>query len=234
MARKICEAVIALAVLAAVATSAAAEPVRILFIGNSLTGTNELPATVCRLAKIAGKEASCDSITRNGYSLYDHLAEGEAAKRIREGRFDIVVLQQGPSARPESRVELRQSAAAFDELIRAAGARPALYAVWPAAQHDFNFEDTNLSYAIAADDIDALLFPVGTTWLRAWQKDRNLKLYGADGFHPSPAGSYLAALVIYRGIFGGALPDKFTKPNIAQAGVSEAKLRVLRDVASAE
>ena len=231
MARKIRQAILALTVLAAAAIPAAAKPLRILFIGNSLTGTNDLPATVCRLAGIAGKEASCDAITRNGYSLYDHLAEGEAAKRIREGRYDVVVLQQGPSARPESRVDLRRSAAEFDRLIREAGGRPAMYAVWPAKQHDFNFNDANLSYQIAAEDIDALLFPVGTLWQKAWKKDRNLKLYGSDDFHPSPAGSYLAALVIYRGLFG-EIPEKFTKPNIAQAGVSETKLRVLREVAS--
>ena len=217
-------------IFAAAAMPAAAEPLRILFVGNSLTAANSLPATVCRLAVVAGKEASCETLTRDGYSLADHLGAGEAAQRIRDGHFDIVVLQQGPSARPESRVELRQTARDFDDLIRASGARPAMYGVWPAKQHDFNFNDSVLSYQIAAEDIDAMLFAAGAAWQRAWKRDRHLKLYGPDDFHPSPAGSYLAALVIYRGIFG-ELPEKFAKPDVARAGITEKQLRVLMEAA---
>jgi hypothetical protein len=58
------------------------------------------------------------------------------------------------------------------------------------------------SYAAAASRVGGALMPAGDAWLAAWREDANLPLYGADGFHPSPMGSYLAAMVIYRQLFG--------------------------------
>jgi hypothetical protein len=54
-----------------------------------------------------------------------------------------------------------------------------------------------------------VLLPAGRAWTLAWQHTPTLPFYGADGFHPSPLGSLLAALVVYRGIVGhplGSLP----------------------------
>jgi len=47
-----------------------------------------------------------------------------------------------------------------------------------------------------AFDTGADIAPVGATWAEARQRFPNLELHSADGSHPSPEGSYLAALVI--------------------------------------
>ncbi|HVX88834.1 MAG TPA: hypothetical protein VG940_07910, partial [Gemmatimonadales bacterium] len=39
-------------------------------------------------------------------------------------------------------------------------------------------------------------------WINAWAKDPDLALYGPDNFHPSPLGTYLAALAVYSGLTG--------------------------------
>jgi hypothetical protein len=52
------------------------------------------------------------------------------------------------------------------------------------------------SYRLAARDVDGLLLPAGDAWLEAWKRDAGLQLYGPDAFHPSQAGTYLAALTI--------------------------------------
>jgi hypothetical protein len=39
-------------------------------------------------------------------------------------------------------------------------------------------------------------------WQDAWHLDGSMALYGPDGFHPSEAGSYLAALVIFQQLAG--------------------------------
>src|SRR5262245_25457547 len=77
-------------------------PVRILFIGSSLTYANDLPAMVCALARAARHEAQCEIIAKPDYSLEDHWNERTARQAIARG-WDFVVLQQGPSALPESR-----------------------------------------------------------------------------------------------------------------------------------
>src|SRR5688500_5140984 len=88
-------------------------PVRILFVGNSLTYANDLPATLCGLARAAGKRAVCESIAKPDYSLEDHWNERDARTAIARG-WDFVVLQQGPSALPESRRLLIAYAKRFD------------------------------------------------------------------------------------------------------------------------
>jgi hypothetical protein len=50
--------------------------------------------------------------------------------------------------------------------------------------------------------VDGRCFPAGEAWRAAWAEDPALPLYGPDGFHPSPLGTYLAALVVYEGITG--------------------------------
>lgn len=181
-------------------------PRRILFIGNSLTYTNDLPAMVAELADASGEPIEVAMIAHPDFSLADHLATGEAARRIATEHWDLIVLQQGPSALPESRTELIASTRRFAELARPQHTRIALFSVWPAADRPTAFDSVTASYQAAATAVDGLLLPAGRAWTRAWQHSPKLQLYGADGFHPSPLGSLLAALVVYRGIAGHPLP----------------------------
>ena len=170
---------------------------RVLFIGNSLTDANALPLMVRAVALAGGFEISGGQVVFGNHSLADHLERGNAAEAIHDLDWDYVVLQQGPSGQPDSRTELISSAQAFDALIEANGATPALYMVWPDASRMSAFDSVSASYTAAANAIGGLLFPVADAWTRAWEKDPSLPLYSSDLFHPSSLGSYLAALTIY-------------------------------------
>lgn len=185
---------------------AAPAPTRILFIGNSLTYQNDLPGMVCTLARAAGRAVVCESIAKPDVSLEDHWNSGEARKAIATGRWDIVVLQQGPSALPESRRLLIDYTKRFDAEIKKAGARTALYMVWPSRSRRGDAEGVSQSYRAAAKAVAATLLPVGDAWREAWAVDRHLPLYAADNFHPSGSGTYLAALVAYRHLLGAPAP----------------------------
>ncbi len=176
---------------------------RVLFIGNSLTEANGLPALVETLSRQSGgTPISTASVVVGGFSLEDHWNQGTAQRRIAEGGWSIVVLQQGPSSLPASQVALRQWTTRFDAVIRASGARTALYMVWPESNRRDAFDAVSRSYARAAEDVAGILFPVGEAWRAAWRRDPDVPLYGADGFHPTPTATYLAALVIYQQITG--------------------------------
>ena len=187
-------------------TAQAPSPVtslRVLFVGNSLTATNDLPAIVGELARADGAVSlETASVVHPGVSLDDHLVIGEAARRIAGGGWDFVVLQQGPSGLPESRTALIASTRQFAALSKPVGTRVALYGVWPASDRRTAFDSVTASYAAAADAVGGRLLPAGRAWQLAWQQDPLLPLYGPDGFHPGPYGSYLAALVIYQGLTG--------------------------------
>jgi hypothetical protein len=180
-------------------TAAACQPApskRVLFIGNSLTYANDLPAMVAALASAVHQPVSVVTIAFPDYSLQDHWDHGPARQAIAGACWDVVVLQQGPSALDESRTLLVDYTRRFSTLARAAGATPALYMVWPTRDRLTDFPRSSESYRIAALDVHGVLLPVGDAWRAAWRRDSSLALFAADGLHPSVAGSYLAALVI--------------------------------------
>lgn len=151
---------------------------RVLFIGNSLTDFNDLPGTVAHLAASTDDTISVQSVAKPNFALIDHVnGLSNAVEVVRSGDWDYVVLQQGPSALPESRDTLVLATRLLDPEIRAAGGRSALLMVWPESSR------------------------IGA-WRAAWANDPDLRLYGGDGYHPSPLGTYAAALVVYEGITG--------------------------------
>lgn len=171
----------------------------LLFIGNSLTYTNDLPGIVERLLEEHGGIADVytESVSLPNFGLQDHW-EGlsNARDRIRSGGWDYVVMQQGPSA-TTGRPSLLEYSQRFTVEIVSAGGRPAMYMVWPSAQRSFDFDGVSDSYRTAAAQIGGRLFPAGEAWRAAWARDSSLSLYGSDGFHPSLLGTYLAAVVIF-------------------------------------
>ncbi len=175
------------------------DELRVLFIGNSLTYENDLPALIEALA--GHKRFKFKMIALPDYGLVDHWNNGDARKEIAKRRWDVVVLQQGPSASLEGREYLIRYAKLFAEDIRRAGAKPALYMVWPSETRFGDFDRVSESYALAAKEVGGILLPVGEAWRAAWRRNRALGLYSSDKFHPSTIGSYLAALVIVMKLF---------------------------------
>ncbi|HEX6616709.1 MAG TPA: SGNH/GDSL hydrolase family protein, partial [Gemmatimonadales bacterium] len=163
---------------------------------------NDLPGQVRALATAEGLGWEVQAELVGGAGLEDHWQRGSAQALIRSGHWDAVVLQQGPSSLPESRANLRQWAAQFDSLVRAAGGRSALYMVWPERSRLSAFDRVRDSYALAARDVSGWFLPAGEAWRAAWRGDPSLPFYGDDGLHPTAAGSYAAALTIFAGLSG--------------------------------
>lgn len=178
------------------------EEISVLFVGNSLTIENDLPAMVKVLLRAGGAEgARVASLSQPGFGLEDHWRSGVVRAAIRTGEWDVIVLQQGPSA-TEGRPSLLEYAVRFAKEAEEAGARIGLYMVWPARTRMHDFAGVSESYAMAADSVDGILFPVGDAWREAWCRNADLQLYGQDAFHPSTAATYLAALVIFHALTG--------------------------------
>ena len=210
--------------------------IQVLFIGNSLTYANDLPRTLQDMASLGNHAVHCASVTRGGFALIDHLDGGsDAVAVIRQGGWHYVILQQGPSSLPESRVILIDGTVRFDVEIRAVGAVTSLYMVWPDKSRFAFFEAVRQNYKAAADTVGGLFLPAGEAWLKAWAGDPSLALYGGDDFHPSPLGTFLAALVMYERITGS---DARELPPIAVVAgdtlsVSEQTVRLLQASAHA-
>ena len=216
-------------------TGASPDGIRVLFVGNSLTDVNDLPRMFEGVAAAGGFAVTTARVVFNDASLSDHFVDGTATEEIRGGNWDYVVMQQGPSGRPESRVQLVDATRDFATVIVAEGGRPALYMVWPDWTRRSAFDSVSASYTAAADAVAGLLFPAGDAWVAAWERKPGLALYGDDGFHPSPLGSYVAALTIYAVLCDrspAALPARPSGFNGALLrSVSDADLRIVQEAA---
>lgn len=179
-----------------------ANALRVLFIGNSLTYSQDLPSIIEALAQ-AGRQRPFvhKEITAGGAALQDHWNRG-VQKTFKKGEWDLIVLQQGPSASRDGRQLLLDYARLFAPEIRRVGARPAIYMVWPSAdRRPIDLDRSSESHQMAAEENDAVLFPAGEAWRAAWRRDPSLVL-DTDGLHPNKTGAYLTALVFYQGLYG--------------------------------
>ncbi|MEP6491089.1 MAG: SGNH/GDSL hydrolase family protein [bacterium] len=205
--------------------------IHVLFVGNSLTYVNDLPATVANLGAMSDDTIRVATSAAPDLALIDHLNGGsDALQQLRLGGWKYVVLQQGPSTLPINRDSLVLWTKLFDPYIRSAGARAALFMVWPSSDRVSFFDDVRLSYQSAAQAVNGVFLPAGVAWQKAWGADPTLSFYSSDGFHPTPLGTYAAALVIYERLTGR---DARRLPARAVAGnsvlnVPEATIRSLQ------
>ena len=177
---------------------------RVLFIGNSLTAVNNLPATVAAIARSGGDSVSVRTVVGPGLALIDHYnGATDALAVVGEGGWDYVVLQQGPtSTGGVCQDSLILWTRMFATRIEAVGATTALFMVWPARDRLAYFDNVRAAYQLAAGAVHGVFLPAGEAWRAAWAKEPGLPLYGADDFHPAPMGTFLAALEIYERLSG--------------------------------
>lgn len=181
--------------------AAAPTPLRVLFVGNSLTYINDLPQRVRELAAQRGQALQVGMLARANYSLEEHLADPALESALAPG-WDVVVLQQGPSSTTPNRLHLAHHAR---ELVARAGDRAgrfALFAPWPMRMHRSSSQAALDSYRNAADAIGGCVLPVVSAWTLAGAS----RLYDPDGLHANADGTLLAALVIVRGLLGPPVP----------------------------
>jgi hypothetical protein len=264
-------------------------PLKVLFIGNSYTYVNDLPALVVALADAAGgRRIEVDRSLEGGYTFQQHVQEGNAIEKIREKRWDLVVLQEQSLQPLIGRDSMEKYARLLNAEIKRQGAKTVFYLTWarqnipqmqagadPAtspeyanavyqideetgaasvgrahatlprwqprlrrclaarycstsrrvscrggrmSDHDFvysqtdpcaNFENwwtqrvrglvggLNGAYFDLADELGAIVAPVGLAWQKALQAQPPPVLHDTDKSHPTPQGSYLAACVFF-------------------------------------
>jgi hypothetical protein len=186
---------------------------RVLFIGNSYTTVNTLPAVFAKLARSGGHRVDAGTAAGDGWTLENHAASPITAAKLADKKWDIVVLQeqsQLPSVEQFRQTQMYPAARRLIGAIRNHGARPLFYLTW--ARRDGWPENGMLDYvsmqaainqgygAIAADQHVAVA-PVGYAWSQLVAANTPIELWQPDGSHATEAGTYLAACVFYATIF---------------------------------
>ena len=169
----------------------------ILFVGNSLTYTNNMPQIIEYLGKQNGVVIKTESICLPNYAIIDHINDGNLQKLLNKKQFDYLLIQQGPSSQEEGRRMLVEDGAKMKALANKHNIKLGYFMVWPSVKYYFTFNKVIENHEVAAKKNNALLFPVGKIW-KAYNANEELEnLYSFDNFHPSKTGSFLAALTIF-------------------------------------
>jgi hypothetical protein len=182
-------------------------PERILFIGSSLTYSNMGVDEHLKVMAASSEppliiETKADTI--GGAILKVHWESGGAQEAIREGDWDVVVLQESPHRLegPDDVHTFYEYARRFDQEIKNAGARTLLYMTWETPHADWIDTDTIVAaHRHIAEELGAEVSPAGMAWKRAVEQRPDLNLYDRDRVHPSILGTYLTVNVLFATLF---------------------------------
>ena len=172
----------------------------ILFVGNSLTYTNNLPSLVQKKAKYSGYNIKFEMVALPNYAISDHWRDEKIQKLISSKNFDIVIIQQGPSSQSKGKNILINYGEKYSTLCKENDAVLAYYMVWPSLRYYDTFDEVIKNHELAAKENDAILCPVGKVWKKYFDTTKKFDYYGEDSFHPSNKGSNIAAQVIFNSI----------------------------------
>ena len=168
----------------------------ILFIGNSLTYSNDLPQLVVKEGLKNKIKISTKMIALPNYSLEDHWNEGQVQELISSKKYDFVIIQQGPSSQSEGRKTLLEYGGKYSNLCKSNKAKLCFFMVWPSLDYYHTFNDVIKNYTEAATINKSILLPVGKVWKDYIDSSKAYNYYSSDRFHPSIKGRQVAAKVI--------------------------------------
>lgn len=118
------------------------DKLRILFIGNSHTYFNDMPAMVARRFREDGFDCEVTMIAHGGWFFEQHVQEPDVRFNILYGHYDYVVLQEHshPMAGED---KFLQAAHTLNRWIREAGCIPVIYMTW--AKKDEESEQAHMT-----------------------------------------------------------------------------------------
>lgn len=172
---------------------------RVLFVGNSYTFANDMPAMLSAMsgASAGAVRIETGAVVQPGATLEDHWLAGNVRKAIREGKWDAVVLQEQSTRPMDDPQRLLHFGRLLGKEIRAAGARTLLFLTWPRKSRPDGMGALEAGYRVLARDLGAAIVPAGPAWLAAMRRSPSIALYEADGSHPTRLGTYLTACVFH-------------------------------------
>lgn len=173
---------------------------RILFIGNSHTYRNDMPARFQEMCADHGIDMQVTMLAKGGMGLDYHAVEPQTRFNVLFGGYDVVVMQH--NAHPMGDLQdMFQGARTIYGWIRQAGSRAVLYQTWAARGDEAAQPAMSKAYFDLGAELRIPVAPVGDAWQQHRQAHPEIDLFSEDGSHASPAGSQLIAQVIFKTIF---------------------------------
>jgi hypothetical protein len=192
--------------IAGARTLATSDCTSVLFVGDSLTYVNNLPAIYRAIANSKGGCVTVAMVASGGESLREHWKTGDVVRQLQAHHWTFVVLQDqttfGQVYLVNGKSHVRDARELFiygrklADRIRAARSVPVLFLPWtPRDMNPRDAEFVRWAYQSFGLKQQISIVPVGYAWRSASKNALSPALYLPDGSHPTAAGSYLAAAV---------------------------------------
>ncbi|WP_133501239.1 hypothetical protein [Cognatilysobacter terrigena] len=188
-------------------------PLRVMFVGNSITYVNNLPAVVSAYARAQPDGPPIETITyvAPGGTLHERWDDGAATAALRDRHVDVLVLQERGAVLGCVQSEVDRASAdcrdalaahrAFAELARTLGTRVLVLETWST---DAQGQSTQHDGATrVAGRIGATVVHAGDA-LQAQAHATSRAATFPDGVHPSLGGTLVMGAQLYRAITGVA------------------------------
>ena len=190
----------------------------VLFIGNSLTFSNDMPKMFQNIAVSFGKSIYVDTVVKGGKSISYHASQKRTYRKIKSRKWNYVVIQ-GFSlefAQPKEIIDsiTIPNLKKIVDSVRFYNpcSKIILYETWGYKLGEETLDSagdyTQMQQKIkkqtkrVADIFRLGICPVGEVWRKVRMTDENIELYKPDNYHPNRTGSYLSACTFYTTIYG--------------------------------
>lgn len=220
--------------------SPTSRPLSVLFVGNSLTFVNDVPALTRSLAASSTPPSRLTvySVTSGGATLAEHWRRGDAVRALRNRRPDVLIIQ-GQSAEPlTAAADFARYAQLLKDEADSVGARTVLFQTWARPYGDPFYSRSasggspaamqaklNHAYDSLAQRLQVDVARVGEAFAFVQRSAPDTALLDGSQ-HATVAGSYLAAAVLFRTLCRcSPLGATFT------AGLPHTAARALREAA---
>ena len=197
-------------------------PIRILFVGNSLTYYNDMPSIFQGIAEASDVSVEIDCLANGSYYFSYYASETsnygiKYRSLLNNGNYDYVVLQGQSSEliRVYNSSSL-PSASTLVDLARDAGATPIFYMTWglsngysyiggDGTKYEYTYDSMtdalSDAYYTLGNELGVKVSPVGQNFKNYEKLFGDVDLISNDEKHPTFAGSYLVACTLYNTIF---------------------------------
>ncbi len=178
-------------------TTVAGADINLLFMGNSHTSVNNLTGMVAAMLRAGMPAKTVATVEAPGWMfLEERLADAATLNLLKSRQWSFVILQ---AQKYSSSGQFSYSTAEAEELIRLSrnqSALPVLFPEWSRKDIAETQRIFDLHVSIAQKQ-PACIAPIPHAWDLAFVRHPQLVLHDRDGNHSTPAGAFLAALIIY-------------------------------------